>query len=116
MCELLTARFLGPSSSSLLIRPPSIAFGDSYTYIQGHHGHPGYSFIGDYLPENFAYTADELLENFIWQNYTSTSAGGPNWAQFLTGCAVEVGQHYPRECEKQLWDFAFAGANTAEEL
>ncbi|KAH7354026.1 hypothetical protein B0T11DRAFT_287843 [Plectosphaerella cucumerina] len=93
-----------------------IAFGDSYTYAYGLHGRYKYSFIGDYLPGNFSFTPEELLENYIYQNYTAQSAGGPNWIQHLTGCAVEEGRHYPVECEKQLWDFAFAGANTAEAI
>ncbi|KAF4979160.1 hypothetical protein FZEAL_4588 [Fusarium zealandicum] len=93
-----------------------LAFGDSYTYIQGTYGYPGYSFIGSYLPNDFAYTPEQLLESRISQNYTSQSAGGPNWVEFLTGCAVKKGQHSPLDCDVQLWDFAFAGANTDETL
>ncbi|KAM0327995.1 hypothetical protein ACHAQA_005394 [Verticillium albo-atrum] len=94
----------------------SIAFGDSYTFVLGTHGRTAYSFIGDYLPGNFSFTPEELLENKIWQNYTGTSAGGPNWIEHLTDCAVEEGSHSPLDCDVQLWDFAFAGSNTAEAL
>lgn len=43
-----------------------IAFGDSYTFVQGTNGYPGYSFIGDQL--NYAYDADTLLTDKIVQN------------------------------------------------
>ncbi|KAE8348884.1 hypothetical protein BDV28DRAFT_160958 [Aspergillus coremiiformis] len=43
-----------------------IAFGDSYTYIQGTEGHPNYSFIGDQL--DFGYNAQTLLNDKIVQN------------------------------------------------
>ncbi|KPM43942.1 hypothetical protein AK830_g2598 [Neonectria ditissima] len=93
-----------------------IAFGDSYTYVQGTSGYPKYSFIGSNLPGDFAFSPERLLENRIVQNYTSQSAGGPNWIEHLTGCAVEDGEHSPLDCDVQLWDFAVAGANTAEAL
>lgn len=48
------------------IQNGSIAFGDSYTFVQGTHGYPGYSFIGDQL--NYAYDADTLLTDKIVQN------------------------------------------------
>lgn len=48
----------------------SIAFGDSYTYVQGTHGHQNYSFIGDQL--DFSYDAKTLLSNKIVQNQVST--------------------------------------------
>jgi hypothetical protein len=47
-----------------------IAFGDSYTYVQGTHGHQNYSFIADQL--NFSYDAETLLSNKIMQNQVST--------------------------------------------
>lgn len=94
----------------------SIAFGDSYTFLQGTTGHPGYTFIGDYLPGNFSFTPEELLSNRIIQKWGGTSAGGPNWVQFLTGCAVERGEYLPSECDVQLWDFAYAGACYSEEF
>ncbi|KAM5349765.1 hypothetical protein ACJ41O_006270 [Fusarium nematophilum] len=106
----------GHSSFSWRDTKHVIAFGDSYTYVQGTYGHPKYSFIGNYA-DSFAYPPERLLENRIWQNYTSQSAGGPNWIEYLTGCAVENGQYSPFDCsDHQLWDFAFAGANTAEAL
>ncbi|TKA29779.1 hypothetical protein B0A50_03143 [Salinomyces thailandicus] len=86
-----------------------IAFGDSYTYVQGTHGHQNFSFIGDAL--NPSYTARELLSNRIVQNQTSTAEGGPNWVEYLTDCGVQPGLTNPRHCSKQLWDFAFAGAD-----
>ncbi|KAL4935394.1 hypothetical protein BDV06DRAFT_234358 [Aspergillus oleicola] len=91
-----------------------LAFGDSYTYIQGMSGHPNYSFIGD--EQSYAYDARTLLSDQIVQNQTGTSAGGPNWIEYLTGCGVEPGFTYPVECERQLWDFAFAGAGVSAEF
>ncbi|PKX98884.1 SGNH/GDSL hydrolase family protein [Aspergillus novofumigatus IBT 16806] len=90
-----------------------LAFGDSYTYVQGTHGHQNYSFIGDQL--NFAYDWKTLLTNKIVQNQTATAEGGPNWVEFLTNCGVKKGSTSPLSCEKQLWDFAFAGADISVE-
>ncbi|KAF4213681.1 hypothetical protein CNMCM8980_009272 [Aspergillus fumigatiaffinis] len=90
-----------------------LAFGDSYTYVQGTHGHQNYSFIGDQL--NFAYDSKMLLTNKIVQNQTATAEGGPNWAEFLTNCGVKKGLTSPLSCKKQLWDFAFAGADISVE-
>ncbi|KAJ5112485.1 Lipase GDSL [Penicillium argentinense] len=83
-----------------------IAFGDSYTYVQGIHGHQNYSFIGDAL--NLAFDEETLLSNMIVQNQTATAEGGPNWLEYLTNCGVQAGLTSPRTCKKQLWDFAFA--------
>lgn len=93
-----------------------IAFGDSYTYVQGVYGRQNYSFIGDYLPGNFAYDKETLLTNQIVQNFTGTAEGGPNWLQYLTGCGLEPGLTSPLSCDLQLWDFAFAGADVSTEL
>ncbi|KAH8599453.1 hypothetical protein B0O99DRAFT_738318 [Bisporella sp. PMI_857] len=82
-----------------------LAFGDSYTYVQGTFGHQNYSFIGDAL--NYSFTPTQLLSNKIIQDQTGTSAGGPNWVEFLTGCFSGL----PSKCRTQLWDFAFAGAD-----
>ncbi|KAH8424557.1 SGNH/GDSL hydrolase family protein [Aspergillus melleus] len=90
-----------------------IAFGDSYTYVQGIYGHQNYSFIGDQL--NFEYDAKILLTNKIVQNQTATAEGGPNWVEFLTDCGVRKGLTSPFSCRKQLWDFAFAGADISVE-
>ena len=43
-----------------------IAFGDSYTYVQGTNGLQNYSFIGDYL--DFDYSPQKLLSDRIVQN------------------------------------------------
>ncbi|KAL3466393.1 hypothetical protein BJX64DRAFT_13840 [Aspergillus heterothallicus] len=91
-----------------------LAFGDSYTYVQGTHGHTNYSFISDQLDLEF--TEQELLTNKIVQNQTGTSAGGPNWIEYLTGCGLDAGLTSPLSCKKQLWDFAFAGADISAEL
>ncbi|KAH8200938.1 hypothetical protein TruAng_004876 [Truncatella angustata] len=93
-----------------------IAFGDSYTFVQGTYGYPNYSFIGNYLPGELSFTPTELLTNRIVQNFTGTAEGGPNWVEYLTNCAVEPGEHLPSDCDVQLWDFAFAGADIAEEF
>ena len=90
-----------------------ITFGDSYTYVQGTHGLQNYSFIGDAF--DFSYTPPELLSNRIVQNQTATAEGGPNWVEYLTGCGLKSGLTNPRDCSRQLWDFAFAGADISTE-
>ena len=90
-----------------------IAFGDSYTYVQGTHGHQNYSFIGDAF--DFSFNASELLSDRIVQNQTATAEGGPNWVEYITGCGLKPGLTNPRDCEKQLWDFAFAGSDISTE-
>lgn len=94
----------------------SLAFGDSYSYVQGTNGIPGFSFIGGLLPEQYAYTPGDILGNKIIQNFTGTAEGGPNWLEFISGCAVEDGLWSPQNCKRQLWDFAVAGADVSEEL
>ncbi|KAK7056874.1 hypothetical protein VNI00_002591 [Paramarasmius palmivorus] len=96
------------------------AFGDSYTFVQGVSGYPNYSFIGDALDPSF--TPEELLSNEIVPKnvhftpstranllltVAQTSSEGSNWLEFLTGCFEGL----PSNCETQLWDFAFAGAD-----
>ncbi|KAF2764521.1 lysophospholipase A [Teratosphaeria nubilosa] len=88
-----------------------ITFGDSYTYVQGTSGLQNYSFIGD--AQHFSFTPPQLLANRIVQNSTATAEGGPNWVEFLTGCGLEPGLTDPQSCDKQLWDFAFAGADVS---
>ncbi|KAH8640963.1 carbohydrate esterase family 16 protein [Alternaria alternata] len=90
-----------------------VAFGDSYTYVQGTLGHVNYTFIGDEF--NFSFTPKQLFSDRIVQNLTGTAEGGPNWVEFLTECGIEDGLHDPRKCDVQLWDFAYAGANTINE-
>jgi phospholipase/lecithinase/hemolysin len=87
-----------------------IAFGDSYTFTQGLHGHPNYTYIGDNF--DIAFTPAQLFANRMVQNLTATASGGPIWAQYLTGCGVKPGLTDPRKCATQLWDFAYAGSNT----
>ena len=84
--------------------------------MQGTAGLQNFSFIGDYLPGDFAYAPETLLTNQIVQNFTGTAEGGPNWIEYLTGCGVKPGLTSPLTCKLQLWDFAFAGADVAEEL
>ncbi|CAL5869632.1 uncharacterized protein PFLUO_LOCUS3862 [Penicillium psychrofluorescens] len=86
-----------------------LAFGDSYTYVQGTHGHQNFSFIGDLF--NYAYDAQTLFSDMIVQNQTGTAEGGPNWIEHLTGCGLREGFTSPSRCERELWDFAFAGAD-----
>lgn len=88
-----------------------ITFGDSYTYVQGTHGRQNFSFIHDSL--TLPFTPHELLTNQIVQNQTSTAEGGPNWVEYLTGCGLEPGFTSPRDCDIQLWDFAFGGADVS---
>ncbi|KAI8933253.1 hypothetical protein NX059_009884 [Plenodomus lindquistii] len=87
-----------------------IAFGDSYTYVQGTLGRANYTYIGDAF--NLTFTPQKLFSNRIVQNQTGTAEGGPNWVEYLTGCGVSPGLHNPQTCKVQLWDFAYAGANT----
>ncbi len=88
-----------------------LAFGDSYTYVQGALGRQNYSFIGDNLQP--AYTASQLLSNPIIQNQTSTSAGGPNWIEHVTNCFQGLPSNCTKSGQRQLWDFAFAGADVS---
>jgi phospholipase/lecithinase/hemolysin len=60
---------------------------------------------------DLSFTPEELLSNRIVQNQTSTAEGGPNYVEFITGCGVKPGLTNPRYCSKQLWDFAFGGAD-----
>ena len=102
----------------------SLAFGDSYTYVQGTQGLQNYSFIGDL--QNYTFTPQQLLTDEIVQNQVhhslsklctpssdliqiGTSAGGPNWVEYLTGCFAGL----PSRCKRQLWDFAFAGSDVS---
>ncbi|KAF1924986.1 carbohydrate esterase family 16 protein [Didymella exigua CBS 183.55] len=87
-----------------------IAFGDSYTFVQGLKGHPNYTYIGDNF--DISFTPAELFENRIVQNLTATASGGPVWTEWITDCGVKPGLIDPRTCNKQLWDFAYAGSNT----
>ncbi|KAJ7600727.1 hypothetical protein C8J56DRAFT_911128 [Mycena floridula] len=79
------------------------AFGDSYTFVQGTAGFPNFSFIGDAL--HYSFTSQQILSNEIIPK--NTSSEGSNWVEFLTGCFGGS----PLECNKQLWDFAFAGSD-----
>ncbi|KAF2681797.1 carbohydrate esterase family 16 protein [Lentithecium fluviatile CBS 122367] len=105
---LLSALFNWRSTKAL------VAFGDSYTYVQGVLGHQNYTYIGDNL--NLAFTPQQLLSNRIVQNQTSTAEGGPNWVEYLTNCGVKPGLTDPRKCDVQLWDFAYAGSDVSEVL
>ncbi|KAH7923816.1 putative lysophospholipase [Leucogyrophana mollusca] len=78
-------------------------FGDSYSFVQGTEGYANYSFIGDAF--NLAFTPAQLLSDRIVPH--NTSSDGSNWVEFLTGCY----DGFPSFCSRQLWDFAFAGAD-----
>ncbi|KAK0464468.1 uncharacterized protein EV420DRAFT_1618320 [Desarmillaria tabescens] len=84
------------------------AFGDSYSFVQGTAGHANFSFIGDAL--QYSFSPEELLSNDIVPK--NTSSEGSNWLEFLTGCFSGS----PAACDKQLWDFAFAGADIDADL
>ncbi|KAI5776943.1 lysophospholipase A [Geopyxis carbonaria] len=90
-----------------------LVFGDSYTFIQGTSGRTNFSFIGDGLTPS--YSPSTLLQNKIVPN--ATSAGGPNWVQYLTGCFSgrpnDCGKGKAGKGVKRLWDFAFAGADVS---
>ncbi|ETS83488.1 hypothetical protein PFICI_05364 [Pestalotiopsis fici W106-1] len=93
-----------------------VAFGDSYSSVWGTAGYPNYTFIGSNLPSQYAFTPSQLLNDRIIQNYSATAEGGPNWLEFLTGCAVKPGLYLPRSCSNQLWDFAFSGASYSKQF
>ncbi|CAE6417072.1 unnamed protein product [Rhizoctonia solani] len=80
-----------------------LAFGDSYTFVQGTEGHPGYSFFGNRF--NLTVTKDQVLNNEIVGN--ATSSGGTNWIEMVTNCYAGL----PAKCPRALWNFAFAGAD-----
>ncbi|KAK1585034.1 uncharacterized protein LY79DRAFT_581320 [Colletotrichum navitas] len=84
-----------------------LTFGDSYTFIQGTEGRWAYSFIESQL--NISFTSKQLLSDRIVPGQNTSSAGGSNWVQELTGCK----EGHPRDCEKQLWGFAYAGADVS---
>ncbi|EGN98242.1 carbohydrate esterase family 16 protein, partial [Serpula lacrymans var. lacrymans S7.3] len=71
------------------------AFGDSYSFVQGTEGYANYSFIGDSF--NLAFSPGQLLSDHII----------PRNLEYLTGCFGGL----PSACSRQLWDFAFAGAD-----
>lgn len=102
--EYKTSKFSWKKTKSL------IAFGDSYSFTQGLLGHQNYTFIGDNF--NLAFTPQDLFRNRIVQNLTGTASGGPIWTEFITNCGVKPGLTDPRKCDRQLWDFAYAGSNT----
>ncbi|KAH7877980.1 uncharacterized protein C8R40DRAFT_879129 [Lentinula edodes] len=79
------------------------AFGDSYTFVQGTSGYPNFSFIGDVL--DLAFTPQKIFSDDIIPK--NTSSEGSNWIEYLTGCF----EGSPTLCEKQLWNFAFAGSD-----
>jgi len=53
----------------------SLAFGDSYTYVQGTDGLQNYSFIGDL--QNYTFTPQQLLSDQIVQNQVSLAFMAP---------------------------------------
>lgn len=91
-------------------RAPRLTFGDSYTFVQGTEGRWAYSFIGSQL--NISFTPEQLLGDRIVPGQNTSSAGGPNWVQELTECK----EGYPRDCDRQLWGFAYAGADISTTL
>ncbi|KAB5591055.1 ABC transporter G family [Ceratobasidium theobromae] len=80
-----------------------LAFGDSYTFVQGTTGHPGYSFFGDRF--NLTITKEQMRNDEIVSNVTSSD--GANWIEMITGCYSGL----PTKCPRTLWNFAFAGAD-----
>jgi phospholipase/lecithinase/hemolysin len=90
-----------------------LSFGDSYSFVQGTYGQTNKTFIGSYV--KYAYTASQLLNNQIVQNFTGTAEGGANWLERLTGCAVQNGSYSPANCSMALWNFAYSGASVGEQ-
>ncbi|OHE94877.1 hypothetical protein CORC01_09796 [Colletotrichum orchidophilum] len=123
MMALARACLLGLASAAAVASPVAaetpfswnnteyvLTFGDSYIFVQGTEGRWAYSFIGSQL--NISFTPEQLLGDRIVPGQNTSSAGGPNWVQELTGCK----EGYPRDCEKQLWGFAYAGADISTTL
>lgn len=90
-----------------------LSFGDSYSFVQGTIGQPNKTFIGSY--KQYAYTATQLMNTKIVQNFTGTAEGGANWLQRLSGCAVQNGSYLPANCSVSLWNFAYAGAGVGDQ-
>ncbi|KAI8138706.1 hypothetical protein BJV82DRAFT_630234 [Fennellomyces sp. T-0311] len=78
-------------------------FGDSYTSVVGPLGTPGFTW------NNFT-TPGAVYNDAILLN--QTTAGGPNWPQYLTNCYAGLPQH----CRLHLYDIAFAGATIDDAL
>ncbi len=45
------------------------------------------------------------------EDVNSTANRGLNWVEQLTNCGVKPGLTNPQDCDIQLWDFAFGGAD-----
>lgn len=90
---------------------------DSYTYVQGTLGRTNATFIGDNF--NLTFTPEKLFSNRIVLNQTwanqGSAAGGSNWVEYLTNCGTQKGLTDPQTCDRQLWSFAYGGANTVSE-
>ncbi|KAI9644336.1 hypothetical protein NHQ30_007693 [Ciborinia camelliae] len=54
-------------------------------------------------------TGWENLKDMEAMIMIGTSAGGPNWVEYLTSCFSGL----PSKCTKQLWNFAFAGSDVS---
>ncbi|KAH6652619.1 hypothetical protein BKA67DRAFT_677688 [Truncatella angustata] len=87
-----------------------VSFGDSYSYILGTAGSP------NPLHEGFLAQLHKLLHQIVLNGVIGTAEGGPNWLEFLTGCATSNGQYSPANCPRKLWDFAFSGASVSEQF
>lgn len=72
---MFSPRLLAQLSSLTVGR---LAFGDSYTFVQGTEGHQGYSFIGDNL--NLSYTREKLYGDKIVKNQVSSVFYPMNWS------------------------------------
>lgn len=85
--------------------------------MQGTLGRTNSTFIGDnfnltFSPEKLF--SDRIRLNVTWANDGSAS-GGSNWVEYLTQCGIHKGLTDPQTCPRQLWSFAFGGANTISE-
>ncbi|KAJ0329541.1 hypothetical protein COL5a_004103 [Colletotrichum fioriniae] len=104
---------LATTMASTPVIAPTLSAGvntPTATPSSGTEGRWAYSFIGSQL--NISFTPEQLLGDRIVPGQNTSSAGGPNWVQELTGCK----EGHPRDCEKQLWGFAYAGADISTTL
>ncbi|KAH8548157.1 hypothetical protein BGW37DRAFT_431400 [Umbelopsis sp. PMI_123] len=86
------------------------AFGDSYTYTQGEYGLTNFSWnTFQQLDKHGRVIVEEdpILLNQVIDISRKTSAGGPNWIEYVTGCYSGL----PSKCKHSLYNIAFAGAD-----
>ncbi|THH15035.1 hypothetical protein EW146_g5380 [Bondarzewia mesenterica] len=89
------------------------AFGDSYSFVQGTAGHPNFRCkVEPSASSEMPFTFHSRLSIYCQTKLYPKISDGSNWLEFLTGCY----EGRPFSCKRQLWDFAFAGADIDKTL